>query len=158
MTGLELNEEMSLTSLLESQEITTGDYLTLLVHLGVVSVSRSVNGTVFNSTSRLYRERHLRSLNDAIASSIVDFLELKTKVEMYQQGEAILMDFLKSLSVSRMSSLIAWAASSPGQNRILELQLQGNMIAELHDLFVVAALDQQAEITQVDAWTLDGVT
>jgi hypothetical protein len=151
VTGLELNEGMSLTSLLESQEITTGDYLTLFVHLGVVSVSRSVNGTVFKSTSRLYRERHLRSLNDAIASSIVDLVELKTKVEIYKQGETILMDFLKSLSVSRMSSLIAWAASSPGQNRILELQLQGDMIAELHDLFVVAALDQQAEITQEDA-------
>jgi hypothetical protein len=62
------------------------------------------------------------------------------------------MDFLKSLSVSRMSSLIAWAASSPSQNRILELQLlvQGNIISELYELFVVAALDPLAETTQED--------
>eukprot|EP00978_Attheya_sp_CCMP212_P014880 scaffold38183_cov57-Attheya_sp.AAC.1 len=144
---------MSLISLLESREITTGDYLmTLLVHLGVVLVSKDVNGTVFKSTNWLYRERHLRSLNDAIASSIADLLEIKTKVEMYQQGEAILMDFLKYLSVSRMSSLIAWAASSTSRNRIRELHLQGNIIAELHYLFVVAALalDPQADTTQED--------
>jgi hypothetical protein len=84
VTGLEINRNMSLTSLLVSREITTGDYLTLLVHLGVVSVSEDVNGTVFKSTGRLYRERHLCSLNDAIASSIADLLEIKTKVEMYQ--------------------------------------------------------------------------
>jgi hypothetical protein len=149
VTGLELNEDMSLTSLLESREITTGDYLTLLVHLGVVSVSQDPDGTVFKSTGRLYRERHLCSLNDAIASSIADLVKITTKVEMYQKGEGILMDFLKSLTVSRMSSLIAWAASSPS-NRILELQLQGNILAELHDSFVVAALDSQAETTQED--------
>jgi hypothetical protein len=149
VTGLELNQNMSLTSLLESREITTGDYLTLLVHLGVVSVHQDRNGTVFKSTGRFYRERHLRSLNDAIASSIADLLEIKTLVEIYKQGEAILMDFLQSLSESRMSSLIAWAASSP-KNRILELQLQGSIIAELYESFVVAALDTKAETAQED--------
>jgi hypothetical protein len=50
VTGLELNQNMSLTSLLESREITTSDYLTLLVHLGVVSVRQDRNGTVFKLT------------------------------------------------------------------------------------------------------------
>jgi hypothetical protein len=48
-----------------------------------------------------------------------------------------------------MSSLIAWAAFSP-KNRILELQLQGSIIAELYESFVVAALDTKAETAQED--------
>jgi hypothetical protein len=151
VAGFELKESLSLISLLENGVLTTNDYLTLLVHLGVVSVRQGSNGTEFKSTSRLYRERHLNSLNLALASSIADLLALKTKAEMYTQGEAIIENFLKALSETRMASLIAWVGFSPdGGNRILELQLQGSTVAELYDAFNVATSTRQAVATQED--------
>jgi hypothetical protein len=158
VTGIELQESLLPTLLLENGALTTSDYLTLLVHLGVVSVRKDGDVTEFKSTSLVYRERPLKSLNLALEASIADLLALSTKEKMYIHGETILHNFLKALSETRMTSLIAWAASSPdGGNRILELQLQGNIVAELRDAFKVATSTPQAAGLKRTTQSLDEV-
>ena len=148
MTGSALNRNMSLIQLLENDAFTDGDYLTLLVHLGVVAVTEDEIGAAeFRSTSQVYRTRHLQSLNVALASSISHLLELKTKNEMYGSREAILENFLKALSVTRMSLLVAWVKNAPQKNRILELQLQGSIVSQLRETFTAAT---QTTMSQED--------
>ena len=137
VTGYSVSSDMSLTSLLDQGGLTTGQYLTLLLHLGVVSVTYNGNEAEFKSTSKVYRNKHLVALNHALASSIADLLKLKTKESMYREGRGILLEFLHALSENRMCALIAWAESGKG-NRILELQQQGGIVSELYGQFKTA--------------------
>lgn len=142
---------MSITTLLEQGGLDTNQYLTLLLHLGVASATINKNNeTEFKSTSDFYRKKHLNALNLALASSIADILKLETKEDMYDKGEDILLEFLHALSETRMAALIAWAASRKN-NRILELQLQGNVVESLYDEFKTISPD--VATTQED--TLD---
>ena len=133
LRGYELKRDMSIMTLLERGVLGTDEYLTLLVHLGVVSITYDRRmQPEFRSTSEMYRKKHLTALNLALASSISDLLKCESKQEMYQHGESILLEFLHALSAERMAKLIAWAASGEG-NRILELQFQGNIVEFLHE-------------------------
>jgi hypothetical protein len=135
VTGYELKRDMSITTLLEEGVLGESQYLTLLVHLGVVAIAINTNNEAeFTSTSEVYRKKHLSALNLALASSIADLLKLESKQKMYEKGEAILLEFLHALSVGRMAGLIAWADSGEG-NKILELQLQGNLVETLFQTF-----------------------
>lgn len=132
LTGYKL-QEMSITKMLE-EGLDTAQYLTLLVHLGAVSVTSERDGKyIFTSTSEQYRKKHLSALNYILAESILDLLELQSKEEMYRDGESILEKFLSALSQHRMQTLIDWASEKG--NRILELQFQGKILEELHAIF-----------------------
>ena len=151
LAGFSISQDMSITTLLEQGGLDTNQYLTLLLHLGVASATINKNNeTEFKSTSDFYRKKHLNALNLALASSIADILKLETKEDMYDKGEDILLEFLRALSETRMAALIAWAASRKN-NRILELQLQGNVVESLYDEFKTISPD--VATTQED--TLD---
>ncbi|CAB9519599.1 expressed unknown protein [Seminavis robusta] len=133
VTGYKV-QETSITKMLE-EGLDTAQYLTLLVHLGAVSVTREKDGEyIFRSTSEQYRKKHVSALNYILAESILDLLNLPSKEEMYKNGEKILANFLSALSQHRMQILIDWASSAKG-NRILELQFQGKILEELHAEF-----------------------
>jgi hypothetical protein len=63
VSGYSLNHGFSLSSLLD-KHIATDDYLTLLVHLGILSVSvaQSGSGYIFKASSGAYRQQHLDAL------------------------------------------------------------------------------------------------
>lgn len=134
LTGFEICD-MTITNLLEKGDLGTNQYLTLLVHLGIVSATYNDKQELeFKSTSEVYRRKHLTALNYALASSIRELLALKSKEEMYNQGIEILKEFLSSLSQNKMKDLIAWAGAHES-NRILELQWQGNIVESLFKEF-----------------------
>jgi hypothetical protein len=135
-----LKETMSLTNIFIN-EIGVDDYLTLLVHLGILSVSEpeSGSGYVFKISSGAYKEKYLDSL---LKSSLGELFALITLKEVYDQGVDLIKDFLATLSATGMSSLIDWAALHENNN-FMELQLQGFMIGELHDeLYGIATVEQ----------------
>jgi hypothetical protein len=143
VSGYDLNEELSLSSLLD-KDIATDNYLTLLVHLGILSVSEAPSGGfIFKTSSGAYRQQHLDALLDVLRSSLGELFKCKTLKEVYEQGEAHITNFLTTLSATSMSSLIKWAARQ-GDNHSMELQLQGFIVGELHnELYGIATVQQE---------------
>eukprot|EP00978_Attheya_sp_CCMP212_P035256 scaffold152182_cov43-Attheya_sp.AAC.1 len=127
VSGYSLNRELSLSDLLH-KNIAVDDYLTLLVHLGILSVCLSQSGTgfIFKISSGAYRKQLLLAL---IESSLGELFKCKTLAEVYNRGEAQIKDFVATLSTTSMSSLINWAEHRNDDN-IMELQLQGFMMGE----------------------------
>ena len=146
--GYELNGDLSLEHLLR-EDIDIGDYLTLLVHLGVVSASSKTNPT-FAITSDFYRENLLEPLLRTLRASLETLTSLTTTEELYAKGEDILVDFVTSISKNNMARLMSWA-SSDTRNHILELQFQSHVITEAHDI-----LRGRAQTTQEDILPLTG--
>jgi hypothetical protein len=138
-----LNRTLKLEDLLK-EDISADDYLTLLVHVGVVSVQSQTNGYCFKVAGSAYRRDLLLPLLGCLKSSLVSLLALPNKADIYDQGEEILKDFVSSISTNSMAKLIVWASKST-QNNIMELQFQGHMVSEAHRI-----LDGTAETTQED--------
>eukprot|EP00550_Attheya_septentrionalis_P003234 CAMPEP_0198286428 /NCGR_PEP_ID=MMETSP1449-20131203/5515_1 /TAXON_ID=420275 /ORGANISM="Attheya septentrionalis, Strain CCMP2084" /LENGTH=601 /DNA_ID=CAMNT_0043984165 /DNA_START=102 /DNA_END=1907 /DNA_ORIENTATION=+ len=131
VSGYSLNLSLNLMHILKP-DILIADYLTLLVHLGVLSVhhGNQTGEDVFKLASGVYRSLHLEPL---LKASLGELLQLSSLSEIYRKGEKLITDFVSTLSESTMSSLIAWAVADP-DNHIMELQLQGFMVGELHNV------------------------
>jgi hypothetical protein len=141
VSGYSLNQKLSLSDLL-NKKIAVDDYLTLLVHLGILSVYLSQSGTgfIFKFSSGAYRKQHLLAL---IESSLGELFKCKTLTEVYDRGEAQIKDFVATLSTTSMSSLINWAEHQNDDN-IMELQLQGFKGGEVYDeLYGIATIKQE---------------
>ena len=131
VSGYILNRALNLTHIVKP-DIAIADYLTLLVHLGVLSVHRGnqPGKELFKLASGVYRSLHLEPLLEA---SLGELLQLSSLSEIYEKGEKLITDFVSTLSESNMSSLIAWAVADP-DNHIMELQLQGFLVGEMHNV------------------------
>mmetsp|Transcript_6783 Transcript_6783/g.18959 ORF Transcript_6783/g.18959 Transcript_6783/m.18959 type:complete len:637 (-) Transcript_6783:946-2856(-) len=142
--GFKINEQLSLEHLLQ-ETINVSDYLTLLVHIGVVSASGTATANpTFAMTSECYRENLLKPILKTLRASLVKLVSLTSKEDLYAQGEEILVDFVTSISKNNMTKLMAWA-SSDTNNHILELQFQSHVVTEAHDI-----LDGKARTSQED--------
>jgi hypothetical protein len=137
-----LETKMSLSNLFIN-EIALDDYLTLLVHLGILSVYQPTPGStdhIFKISSGAYRERYLEVL---LKSSLVELFAFETLEEVYDHGVGLIEDFLSTLSANSMTSLITWAAQHFGNN-IMELHLQGYMVSGLYnELYRIATTQQE---------------
>ena len=109
--GYKLNKSLSLEDLLQA-DIRVGDYLTLLLHVGVVSVTGN-RSQAFTVTSELYRTNLLEPLLTTLRVSLEMLTSFTTTNGLYGQGESILVDFVTSISQNSMAKLMAWAASDP---------------------------------------------
>jgi hypothetical protein len=136
-----LNHNLTLKGLLK-EDISVDDYLTLLVHVGVVSVQNQAGGYCFKVEGSAYKRDLLLPLLHCLKSSLVSLLELPNKADIYDQGENILKDFVSTISTNSMAKLITWASKSTKRN-IMELQFQGHQVLEAHHI-----LDGTAETTQ----------
>lgn len=143
LLGYGLNLNLTLEDLLR-QEVNVDDYLTLLLHVGLVSVERvaTAPGYRFQVAGKAYQRDLLNPLLSCLKSSLVSLLQLQGKDDLYDQGEEILMDFVTSISRNSMAKLIKWA-SKDEKNNILELQFQGHMEGEAYRI-----LDGTAQTTQ----------
>lgn len=130
ISGYELNPQWSLSRLMTG-DIAPSDFLTLLVHLGILSVSpgESGSGSVFKYTSGVYRNAYVKPL---LETSIGQLLECQSAHDAYSQGEDLIKDFLATLSSTSMLAMVDWAKTHR-KNHILELQLQAFMVGELHN-------------------------
>jgi hypothetical protein len=77
-----------------------------------------------------------------LRSSLGELFECKTVQEVYEKGEDRITDFLTTLSATSMSSLVNWAALQDNNN-IMELQLQGFMVGELHNVLFGVTIHQE---------------
>jgi hypothetical protein len=139
-----LNRGLSLSHLF-TNEIATDDYLTLLVHLGILSVCKnpSAKDFIFTISSGAYRKQHLDVL---LKSSLGELFKFDTLNQVYQSGVVLIEDFLKTLSATRMRSLINWARKHQN-NHIMELQLQGFMVGDLYnELYGIATTQQEIQL------------
>jgi hypothetical protein len=129
VSGCILNRALNLTHIIKP-DIAIADYLTLLVHLGVLSVHRGKQPgeDLFKLASGVYRSLHLEPL---LKASLGELLQLSSLSDIYGKGEKMITDFVSTLSENSMSSLIAWAVADP-ENHILELQFQGFLLGEMH--------------------------
>jgi hypothetical protein len=143
VTGYTINEHLSLEYLLK-EIIDVNDYLTLLVHIGVISATGSADNPTLTVTSGFYVETLLEPLLRTLRASVDHLLELQSTEDLYDQGEDILVDFVTSISKNNMTRLMAWAASDDN-NHILELQFQSQLVTEAH-----AILEGIAKTTQED--------
>eukprot|EP00977_Amphora_coffeiformis_P025057 scaffold18078_cov147-Amphora_coffeaeformis.AAC.2 len=100
-------------SQLVKKDVDPGDYLSLLVYLGMV-----------------------------LRVSVERLMQLTAKDDIYSQGVSLLYQFASALSENRMDRFIAWAEAE-NDNNIMELQLQGFLVQELH-----ATLKEHASTTQ----------
>ena len=144
LQGYGLNYDLSLEDLLQPT-INIGDYLTLLVHVGVVSVTTDAADaeiTTFHLTSGYYRKHLLEPLLKTLKASLEKLVSYTSTEDLYRDGEDILVDFVTSISKNNMARLMAWA-SSDSQNHILELQFQAHVITEAHD--ILAGVDQTSQ-------------
>jgi hypothetical protein len=143
VSGYKLNPGLSLSSLL-GDKVVIDDYLTLLVHLGVLSVSVHPSGIdhIFKISSAAYRLQHLEALLVILKSSIGELFKCKTLQDVYEKGEDCIMDFMTTLTATSMSSLVDWAGLQDNNN-IMELQLQGFMVGELHDVLFGVTIYQE---------------
>jgi hypothetical protein len=130
--GYELNGVLSLEDLLK-ETVEVGDYLTLLLHVGVVSVDRRDTTTKFSCSSQYYRQNLLNPLLATLQTSLETILSCTSKELLYERGEDILVDFVTSISERNMTKLMAWAASDE-ENNILELQFPSHVISEAHNI------------------------
>jgi hypothetical protein len=135
-----LNKKLSLVDLAQ-ETISEANYLTLLVHLGIVSVKSQGAQHVFKSSSTYYRSKYLGSL---IECSLGALLMLSDRAQIYLEGPAILTEFCQALSAKGMKALIKWAQEKK-KNNILELQFQAFLVGALHDtlLDVLVATTQE---------------
>lgn len=97
-----LNHNLTLEELLK-EDISLDDYLTLLVHVGVVSVQNQVDEYCFKVAGSAYKRDLLVPLLHCLNSSLVSLLELRSKAAIYDQGEDILKDFVSSISKNSMA-------------------------------------------------------
>lgn len=99
VAGCSLNYDLSLTHLMK-KESAFADYLTLLVHLGVLSVHDvELSGRhVFKCASGAYRKSHLDPLLEALKESIDGLVKLSLVDDIYEQGVPLIVDFLSTLS------------------------------------------------------------
>ena len=146
LKGYRLNYEFSLEHLLQPT-IDIEDYLTLLVHVGVLSVSEDkadARITTFKLTSKYYCKHLLDPILKTLKASLEKLVSYTSTEDIYCDGEDILVDFVTSISKTNMARLMAWA-SSDSQNHILELQFQAQIVTEAHDI-----LNGVAQPTQED--------
>jgi len=146
LQGYNLNKDMSLEDLLKDT-IDIGDYLTLLVHVGVATVTKDATDLeviTFHLTSGFYRDNLLEPIVKTLKASLQKLVSYTSTQELYSHGEEILEDFVSSISKNGMTELMAWA-SSDVDNHILELQLQGHVVAQAHKI-----LNGIAHTTQED--------
>jgi hypothetical protein len=140
-----LNTTLTLEELLR-KDIAPSDYLTLLVHVGVVSVTCPTPGKfLFKTTGNHHRVALLQPLQATLQLSLETLLLLDSKVAIYEQGEEILKEFVTSISSRSMAKLICWARSD-SKNNILELQLQGAMVSEAHNILNGTASTTQENV------------
>ncbi|KAL3905427.1 MAG: hypothetical protein SGILL_009681, partial [Bacillariaceae sp.] len=140
-----IKERLSLEDLLQ-ETINISDYLTLLVHIGVVSASgTSMDHPTFTITSEFYRENLLKPLLKTLRSSLEKLVALKSTEDLYTDGEEILVDFVTSISQNNMARLMAWA-SSDDENHILELQFQSHVVTEAHAILQDTARTSQEDV------------
>ena len=139
-----IKEQLSLENLLQ-ETIDISDYLTFLVHIGVVSASGiSTDNPTFTITSEFYRENLLKPLLKTLRASLEKLVALESAEDLYAHGEEILVDFVTSISQNNMARLMAWA-SSDADNHILELQFQSHVVTEAHDILQDIARTSQAD-------------
>lgn len=148
-----LNDQLSLEHLLQ-EEIAISDYLTLLVHMGVVYAKGTTTNPTFTVTSAFYRKNLLEPLVKALQESLVTLTSLKTTQELYAKGEDILVDFVTCISKSSMAGLMSWAASDDS-NHILELQFQSHVVTLAHDILKGKAKTTQENILLVTGQRTD---
>ena len=148
-----INEQLSLEHLLQ-ETIDVNDYLTLLVHIGVVSASGTTASPTFSITSEFYRENLLQPLLKTYRASLQKLVALTSAEELYSQGEDILVDFVTSISEKSMTKLMAWAASD-SKNHILELQFQSHIVAGAHGILQELALTSQEDVLPVSGKRTD---
>ena len=134
---------MSLEDLLK-KNFQVGDYLTLLLHVGVVSVKRGDATNIFACSSQHYNQNLLVPLLQTLKASLEKIVSYTSKELLYKDGEDILVDFVTSISQTNMTKLMAWAASDKGNN-IMELQFQSHVVSEAHHI-----LNGVADTTQED--------
>lgn len=146
LQGYNLNKNMSLEDLLKDT-IDIGDYLTLLVHVGVATVTTDATDSevaTFHLTSGFYRDNLLEPIVKTLKASLEKLVSYTSTHELYSHGEDILEDFVTSISKNGMAELMAWA-SSDVDNHILELQFQGHVVTQAHRI-----LNGIAHTTQED--------
>ena len=139
-----IKEQLSLENLLQ-ETIDISDYLTLLVHIGVVSASgTSTDNPTFTITSEFYRENLLKPLLKTLRASLEKLVALESAEDLYAHGEEILVDFVTSISQNNMARLMAWA-SSDSNDHILELQFQSHVVTEAHGILQDIARTSQED-------------
>ena len=146
LQGYKLNYELSLEDFLQDT-IGIGDYLTLLVHVGVVSIATDAADTetaTFHLSSEFYRKHLVDPMLRTLKASLQKLVSYTSTKDLYYDGEDILVDFVTCISKKSMSKLMAWA-SSDSKNHILELHFQAQIITEAHDI-----LNGVAHTTQED--------
>jgi hypothetical protein len=112
VSGYSLNAALGLSGLM-APNVDIGDYLTLLVHLGLSSVSPD---QVFKVTCSDFRKSHLEPLID---SSLGELLRCGNAEQAYREGVMLLQEFLSSVSRTSMQYLVAWARAS-AENHIMD--------------------------------------
>ena len=137
-----VNYELKLDEIVQS-EVQVKDYLTLLAHLGIASFRKEQNGrTIFQATSVFFRIPFFERLLRNSMQPLLDASYLKV---LYGIGEKNVQEFMRTLPKSGMSSLICWA-NLKRQNKIMELQFQAYLIAQLSE----SLWDENVETSQED--------
>ena len=149
-----IKEQLSLENLLQ-ETIDISDYLTLLVHIGVVSASgTSTDHPTFTITSEFYRKNLLKPLLKTLRASLEKLVALESAEDLYAHGEEILVDFVTFISQNNMARLMAWA-SSDANNHILELQFQSYIVGGAYDILQELALTSQEDVLPVSGKRTD---
>mmetsp|Transcript_4094 Transcript_4094/g.6848 ORF Transcript_4094/g.6848 Transcript_4094/m.6848 type:complete len:138 (-) Transcript_4094:609-1022(-) len=105
------------------------DYLTLLVHLGVVSVGNADGRTIFKATSTYHRSKYLEKL---IQNSLGSLMAMSSADEIYNSGAERINRFLFSISGSGMKWMISWARTCERpKNTLMELQFQEFLLSAI---------------------------
>ena len=146
--GYKLNYDLSLEHLLQPT-ISISDYLTLLVHVGVVSVTTTTtdvrSNVAFRVTTDYYRSNLLKPILITLRASLEKLVSYTSAQDLYRDGEDVLQDFVTSISKNNMARLMAWACSDP-DNHILEIQFQTHVVTEAHDVLAGVAQTTQEDI------------
>lgn len=134
--------------------IVKDDYLTLLVHLGVAYVKErtvaDMDGShLFCATSHYFRSEYLKAMLNVTLTPMFSC----ESVDKIYENQPLLQEFLETLPSKGLAKMIAWAKSSR-TNRILELQFQGVLLGELHDL-IMSDDDTSITPTQEDRISSD---
>lgn len=148
LRGYGLNYELGLQDLLQPT-IGVGDYLTLLVHVGVASATTTdaadAKTTTFRLTSGCYRKPLLEPILKTLKASLEKLVSCASTEDLYRDGEDVLVDFVTSISKNNMTRLMAWA-SSDSRNHVLELRFQAHaVITEAHDVLAGVAQTTQED-------------
>lgn len=95
ISGFRLNRALSLSDVV-ADKVATGDYLTLLVHVGVLLVHRIDGNDVFKCASGAYQQMHLEPLCKILKSSLGTLMLCKNAHEVYAAGEDLFLEFLST--------------------------------------------------------------